>query len=101
MNASSYEEARRFRLEVPPDYDFTRDVVEAWAARDPAKLALVAVDPAGEHRRDLTFEDVAREARRVANALAGLGAVPGDRAFVMLPRIPEWYFVLCGMFRAG
>ncbi len=36
MNMTDYEETRRtFRLHVPDDYEFTRDVVEHWAADAP------------------------------------------------------------------
>ncbi len=62
---------RTFRLQVPDDYEFTRDVVEHWAAQHPGKLALVALDPRGEGRREITFGDLARASRRVANALEG------------------------------
>ena len=92
---------RTFRLHVPDDYEFTRDVVEHWAAQHPGKLALVALDPQGENRREISFGDLARASRRVANALEGLGITAGERAFVMLPRIPEWYELLLGMFRHG
>ena len=92
---------RTFRLHVPDDYEFTRDVVEHWAAQHPGKLALVALDPRGENRREISFGDLARASRRVANALEGLGITAGERAFVMLPRIPEWYELLLGMFRHG
>ena len=92
---------RTFRLQVPDDYEFTRDVVEHWAAQHPGKLALVALDPRGEDRREITFADLARASRAVANALEGLGVTAGERAFVMLPRIPEWYELLLGMFRRG
>ena len=102
MNMTDYETARRtFRLHVPEDYEFTRDVVEHWAAQHPGKLALVALDQRGEGRREITFGDLARASRRVANALEGLGVTAGERAFVMLPRIPEWYELLLGMFRFG
>ncbi len=102
MNMTDYETARRtFRLHVPEDYEFTRDVVEHWAAQHPGKLALVALDERGEGRREITFGDLARASRRVANALEGLGVTVGERAFVMLPRIPEWYELLLGMFRFG
>src|SRR6478672_2713313 len=102
MNMTDYETARRtFRLHVPDDYEFTRDVVEHWAAQHPGKLALVALDERGEGRREITFGDLARASRRVANALEGLGVTVGERAFVMLPRIPEWYELLLGMFRRG
>ena len=102
MNMTDYDEARRtFRLVVPEDFNYTRDVVEAWAKREPEKIALVAVDPHGENRRELSFKDLWRASNRVANALHGLGIGAGERAFVMLPRVPQWYEVLLGMFRQG
>jgi hypothetical protein len=56
MNMTDYEETRRtFRLRVPDDFNFTRDVVEDRARREPDRVGLVAVDPAGEARRELTF----------------------------------------------
>ena len=62
---TDYESAyRSFRLQVPGDYEFTRDVVEHWAAQHPGKLALVAVDPRGEDRREISFGDLARASRR-------------------------------------
>src|SRR6476469_6861236 len=91
MNMTDYETTfRTFRLHVPDDYEFTRDVVEHWAAQHPGKLALVALDPQGEGRREISFGELARASRRVANALEGLGITAGERAFVMLPRIPEY-----------
>src|SRR4051794_20429362 len=102
MNMTDYAETRRtFRLQVPADFEFTRDVVDAWARRAPGKVALVAVDPRGGARQERTFTDLSRASRRVANGLAGLGIGAGERAFVMLPRIPAWYELLLGMFRAG
>src|SRR6266542_3220926 len=74
MNMTDYEETRRtFRLDVPDGFHFPRDVVDGWAAREPSKVALVAVDPDGRNRRELTFAQIARSANRVANALQGMG----------------------------
>ena len=102
MNMTDYEETRKtFRLNVPDDFNFTHNVVDAWARKDPSKVALVAVDPDGRRRREFTFADLSRAGNRVANALASLGVRPGDRALVMLPKIPEWYEVLLGMFKHG
>ena len=102
MNMTDYEETRRnFRLVVPENFNYTRDVVGVWAKREPDKVALVAGDPTGENRRQFSFADMWRASNRVANALSGLGIGSGERAFVMLPRIPEWYEVLLGMFRHG
>ena len=102
MNMTDYEATRRsFRLQVPADFEYARDVVGGWAARQPGKVALVAVGPDGATRREITFSDLARGSNRFANALAGLGVAAGEMALVMLPRIPEWHEALLGLFRAG
>jgi acyl-coenzyme A synthetase/AMP-(fatty) acid ligase len=99
---TDYEAARdSFRLTVPSRFNFARDVVDAWAAREPGKLALVAVGPDGSEVRRLSFADVARASRRAANFLASRGVARGDRVFVMLPRVPAWYEVLLGCCRLG
>src|SRR3977135_691947 len=102
MNMTDYDTTwRTFRLQVPDDYEFTRDVVEHWAAQHPGKLALVALDAAGPHRPEITVGGPAAAARGGGTALEALGVRAGERAFVMLPRIPEWYELLLGMFRFG
>src|SRR5688500_10745170 len=56
MNMTDYEQTRKtFKLDVPADFNFTRDVVDAWAKREPGKIALVYVDHNGENRREFTF----------------------------------------------
>ncbi len=101
-NLSDYEEARRtFRLQVPERFNYARDVVDARAARDPSKLALLAVDESGSRARRFTFGDLARASNRVANFLAAQGVQKGDRVFVMLPRIPEWHLALLGCIKIG
>jgi acyl-coenzyme A synthetase/AMP-(fatty) acid ligase len=99
---TSYEEARAtFRLEVPARFNFARDVVDTWAAREPGREALVAVGPSGDDVHRLTFAEVARASDRAANFLAARGVRAGDRVFVMLPRVPAWYEVLLGCFKLG
>ena len=41
------------------------------------------------------------QSNRFANALKGLGVGKGTRAFVMLPRIPQWYVVMLGLMKVG
>ena len=90
-----------FRLEVPERYNCARDVVDAWAAREPGKLALLAVGPDGGDPRRFSFADLARSSDRAARFLAGQGVAKGDRVFVMLPRIPDWYDVVLGCIKLG
>jgi acyl-coenzyme A synthetase/AMP-(fatty) acid ligase len=101
-NMTDYLETRSaFRLEVPELYNYARDVVDAWAAREPDKLALLAVGPDGGDVRRLSFADLAASSNRAARFLASLGIAKGDRVLVMLPRIPDWYDVVLGCIKLG
>ena len=90
-----------FRLEVPKTYNYARDVVDAWATREPGKLALLAVGPDGGNPRRFSFADLAASSNRAANFLAARGVRKGDRVFVMLPRIPDWYDVMLACIKLG
>ena len=101
-NMTDYEETRRtFRLRVPERFNYARDVVDAWAAREPDRLAILAVDEAGGNPRRVTFGDLARQSNRAANFLAAQGIGSGDRVFLMLPRIPEWHVAVLGCIKLG
>ncbi|MDQ6774473.1 MAG: AMP-binding protein [Candidatus Dormibacteraeota bacterium] len=90
---------RDFKLEVPARFNFARDVVGRWA-QDPEKLGMLWLGGDGEERR-LTFRHFAERSDRFAQALQRRGVRPGDRVMVQLPRVPEWWEVLLGCFKAG
>ncbi len=94
-------ERASFRLVVPAQFNFVLDVLEPLAAARGSELALLSLGPAGEVVGRHSFSDLAIASRRIANLLVGLGVAKGDRIFVMLPRIPEWYFVVLGAIRMG
>ena len=99
-NMSDYEATvRDFRLEVPEHFNFARDVVGRWA-HDPQKLAMHWLGADGAERK-LTFAHFAERSERFAEVLRRHGVRPGDRVMVQLPRIPAWWEVLLGCFKAG
>jgi acyl-coenzyme A synthetase/AMP-(fatty) acid ligase len=101
-NMTDYEETRRtFRLEVPERFNYTLDVVQAQAEGDPGKLALVAIEPDGHTAHRYTFGEIAAGAHRAAHLLQSLGVEKGDRVFVQVPRVVQWYEVLLGCFEIG
>ena len=102
QNMTDYVATRRgFRLEVPRVFNAARDIVDARAAAEPGKTAVVAVDPSGERPRRISFADLAHASDRAANFLAAHGVRKGDRVFVMLPRVPAWHEVLLGCVKLG
>ena len=64
-----------------------------------ARVAIRWVGKGGQ-RRELSFEALAQQSNRFANALAALGLVPGDRVFLLLGRLPELYVALLGALKA-
>ena len=101
-NMKDYEVTRNdFRLEVPDRFNYTIDVVDRWARDEPDKLALIAIHPDGRTTTRHTFGEVSRDANRAANYLKNLGVGKGDRVFVQLPRIPEWYSTILGCLKLG
>jgi acyl-coenzyme A synthetase/AMP-(fatty) acid ligase len=99
-NMTDYETTvRDFRLEVPDRFNFARDVIGRWA-QDPDKLAMHWLGPDGAEKK-LTFRDFAERSDRFARLLQQNGLRPGDRVMVQLPRVPAWWEVLLGCFKAG
>lgn len=89
-----------FSLDIPPDFNFAFDVI-ARRARENDRTALIAIDRDGENVVRHSYGDLDRLSNSFANALMALGAEKGDFAFVMIPRIVEWYQVLLGCTKTG
>ena len=101
LDMKDYEAARKqFRIEAPDSFNFGFDVVDRYG-EDEKKRALVWVDPSGKEERTFTFRDISRLSNRAANALKKAGVKKGDRVFIMLPRIPEWYCILTACHKLG
>ncbi|MDY7232765.1 acyl-CoA synthetase [Hyalangium rubrum] len=100
-NMSDYEAVRRsFQWERPEHFNFTTDVIDRYAAERPESLALLWSDEAGRERR-FTFAELKQRSLHAAQFLSSLGIRRGDRVFILMPRVPEWWFVVLGCIRAG
>ena len=89
-----------FSLKVPEFYNFGYDVVDAWAAEKPDKTAMLWVNQQGEERR-YSFSDMKTGSDLAAQLLHDCGILKGDRVFVMLPRIPEWWILIVALIKLG
>lgn len=100
-NMQDYEATyRSFRWERPEFFNFSRDVIDRWAAERPDALAMLWSDETGAERQ-ITWRELQRETQRAAATLTRLGLRQGDRLLIVLPRIPEWWFIVLGCIRAG
>lgn len=100
-NMRDYEASvTEFSLEIPEYFNFGFDVIDRWA-EDHTKLALVSVDPAGSGAERHTFWDLKVLSNKFGNVLKDMETRKGDRIFIMLPRLPEWYICMLGMMKVG
>ncbi|MBL6931451.1 MAG: AMP-binding protein [Rhodospirillales bacterium] len=99
--AFDYESARKnFSFELPEFFNFAIDIV-GKRAREKDKTALIAINRSGENVEHLSYSDLDRTSNRFANVLLDLGVEKGDFAFVMIPRLASWYYVLFGAMKVG
>jgi acetyl-CoA synthetase/medium-chain acyl-CoA synthetase len=99
-NMTDYEAERRaFELQAPADFNWAFDVIDRWA-EDPKHEAMLWVSPNGDER-GITFDQFKRRSNQLANALEALGVRRGDRVFLMLPRLVEWWEAILGIMRVG
>src|SRR3954453_20332632 len=85
--------------QVPARFNYTRDVVEAFAA-GPLHSALTYVDRTGVIDRR-TFPAIAREANRWSALLRSRGLQPGDRVLVYTGNTPTQLAAVLGSLKAG
>ncbi|MDE3133208.1 MAG: AMP-binding protein [Acidobacteriota bacterium] len=90
-----------FTLTAPERYNPVLAIVESWAREDPDAPAVLTVDAQSSRVSLMTAAQLAAASRRAARALLAAGIGKGDRVFVMLPRVPEWYAALLGAMRIG
>ena len=91
---------RNFRIRVPADFNFAYDVVDAYAAEEPDKKALLWTDDrAGEIQ--FTFADMKRETDRTASYFQSLGIGRGDMVMLILKRRYEFWFSILALHKLG
>ena len=88
----SQEDYRKnLHIRVPENFNFGYDVVDAYAAEQPGKEALLWTDDQGAEIR-FTFADIKRESDRTASYFQSLGIGKGDVVMLILKRRYEFWF---------
>lgn len=98
---SSYDDfCRNFHINVPEHFNFAYDVVDAVAADDPSRPALLWTDPAGGERR-FTFGELSELSDSTAAFFASLGIGRGDRVMLMLKRHWQFWTSMMALHKLG
>ncbi len=87
-----------FAWNVPPAFNFARDVVDVLGSKDRVGLVALAADGAIDR---IGFPEIAAATRRWADAFRDLGIGKGDRVIVLLPKIPQWLYAMVALDRLG
>ncbi len=82
------------------NFNFAYDVVDAIAAEDATKLALLHLDADMTERR-FTFKDISRESNRAANYFRSLGIRKGDKVLMILKRHYQFWIAMMGLNKIG
>lgn len=97
----SYEDfMENFAVEVPDNFNFGYDIVDAWAAEEPGRRALTWTNPAGEEH-NYTFADMKEMSDRTASFLSSLGIGRGDRVMLMMKRRRQWWPTMVAITKLG
>ena len=76
-----------FRWQVPERYNIATSACDAWAAREPDRLAILHHHEDGTSEA-VTYGQLARASNKLANALRAHGIKRGDRVGLLLPQHP-------------
>lgn len=97
----SYEDFKaNYKVNIPENFNFGFDVVDAWAEADKNKKALVWCNDHGEVKT-FTFSDISRLSNKTANYFRSLGIKKGDVVMMILRRRWEYWICATALHKVG
>lgn len=97
----SYEDFKQnYRVNIPENFNFGFDIVDAWAQEEPEKKALVWCDDHG-HERTFTFSEISRLSNQAANFFQARGIRKGDVVMLILRRRWEYWVAAVALHKIG
>lgn len=98
---SSYEDfMENFKVNVPEDFNFGYDIVDAYAESMPEKEALLWTNDDGDVRH-VTYRAFKNLTDQCASFLMGIGVEKGDRVMLILKRRVEWWITMVALHKIG
>ncbi len=99
-DAARYEALRSSvtaQLIVPARFNFVTDTFEKWSSD---RLCMRWIDDSGGDRT-ISWKEMSDNANRVVNVLRACGVKKGDRVFIQVGRLPEWWETMLACLKMG
>ncbi len=97
----SYEDFKEnYQVNVPENFNYAFDVVDAIASETPEKTAMVWCNEAGDSAT-FTFRQMQQYSNKAANFFKSVGIAKGDRVMLILKRRYQYWFCLLGLHKLG
>ncbi|MBR4922534.1 MAG: AMP-binding protein, partial [Bacteroidaceae bacterium] len=91
---------KNFKVEVPENFNFGYDVVDAWAVECPSKKAILWTNDQGlEHQ--YTYAELKEKTDAAASYFQSLGIGKGDMVMLILKRRIEFWFSIIALHKLG
>ena len=91
---------RNLRINIPENFNFGYDIVDAWAEEEPDKKALLWTNDKGECIQ-FTFSDLRKYTDMTAAYFQSLGIGRGDKVMLILKRRYEFWFSVIALHKIG
>ncbi len=100
-DSRDYDELyRTFRWDIPARYNIGVAVCDAWAAREPRRVAIINARRDGAPE-ELSYGWLKETSNRLANVLRHHGVRRGDRVAILLPQMPEVAAIHIAIYKLG
>lgn len=97
----SYEDFKdNYKVNVPENFNFGFDIVDAWADSEPDKKALVWCDDHGGEK-SFTFTDIKKLSNKAANFFKDIGIKKGEVVMMILRRRWEYWICATALHKIG
>ncbi|MCF0196964.1 MAG: AMP-binding protein [Bacteroidaceae bacterium] len=91
---------QHFKVDVPEDFNFGYDVVDAYAAEQPEKEAILWTNDRGDVRH-INYGELKDLSDKSASYFLQLGIRRGDSVMLILKRRIEWWVVMVALHKIG
>ena len=89
-----------YKLIIPENFNFGYDIVDAWAAKEPNKKALLWTNDLGDCH-EFTFGEMKKYTDQTASYFQSLGIKKGDIVMAILKRRYEFWFTIVALHKIG